>query len=62
VELLAPKVPYHASILSFYFSCAVSDAKYWRNSIMKIFEKTLVIKVSKSSFSKLRVKKILYKA
>jgi hypothetical protein len=38
-----------------YFGCAMFDTKNWRNSILKIIEKTCVIKVSKFSFSKLRV-------
>jgi hypothetical protein len=38
-----------------YFDCAMFDAKNWRNSILKIIEKPFVIKVSKFSFSKLRV-------
>jgi hypothetical protein len=38
-----------------YFGCAMFNAKNWRNSILEIIEKTLVIKVSKFSFSKLRV-------
>jgi hypothetical protein len=38
-----------------YFGCAMFDAKNWTNSVLKIILKTIIIKVSKFSLSKLRV-------